>query len=221
MLRSAATSYYHADGLGSITSLSNAAGSLAQTYTFDAFGKQTNSSGSLTNPFRYTAREWDSETGLHFYRARYYDQQTGRFLNEDPLRFAGGMNFYSYVSNNPVLRVDPSGLIHQELNGKLHDDAAGGLEVLCTRGRNKQHDIGMLDQSIFVRALEILVAGQDADFGHINRLVDEVATRERCKDRCGDEKPEPEPVPDNVNEKNWFQQFLNFARQNPFWIQVL
>jgi hypothetical protein len=56
MLRSSATSYYRADGLGSIKSLSNSAGALAQTYTFDAFGKQTNSSGSLTNPHRYTAR---------------------------------------------------------------------------------------------------------------------------------------------------------------------
>ena len=54
MLRSSTTSYYEADGLGSITSLSSGAGSLAQTYTFDSFGKTTNSSGSLTNPFQYT-----------------------------------------------------------------------------------------------------------------------------------------------------------------------
>ena len=57
MLRSSATSYYHADGLGSISSLSNAAGSIASTYTYDSFGKQTASTGSLVNPFRYTARE--------------------------------------------------------------------------------------------------------------------------------------------------------------------
>src|SRR5439155_8961647 len=62
MLRSATTSYYHADGLGSVTSLSNSAGSLAQTYGYDSFGKQTSSSGSLTNPFHYTGRELDSET---------------------------------------------------------------------------------------------------------------------------------------------------------------
>jgi len=61
MLRSAATSYYHADGLGSVTSLSNAAGALAQTYTFDSFGKLTASSGSLTNPFQFTSRELDTE----------------------------------------------------------------------------------------------------------------------------------------------------------------
>src|SRR5712691_4688748 len=81
MLRSGATSYYHADGLGSVTSLSNSAGALAQTYAYDSFGKQTSSSGSLTNPFQYTARESDTETGLYYYRARYYDQVGGRFIS--------------------------------------------------------------------------------------------------------------------------------------------
>jgi RHS repeat-associated protein len=111
ILRSGSTSYYHADGLGSVTSLSNAAGAPAQTYTFDSLGKQTASSGSLTNPFQYTARELDSETSLYYYRARYYDPQAGRFLGEDPLRFrASGKNFFVYVRNNPVLMRDPFGL---------------------------------------------------------------------------------------------------------------
>jgi RHS repeat-associated protein len=109
MLRSGATSYYEADGLGSITSLSSTAGSLAQTYTFDSFGKQTASSGSLTNPFQYTARELDSETGLYFYRARYVDPNAGRFLSEDPVRFSAGVNFYAYVKNEPIDFVDPFG----------------------------------------------------------------------------------------------------------------
>jgi YD repeat-containing protein len=77
MLRSSTTSYYEADGLGSITSLSSGAGALAQTYTFDSFGKQTASSGSLTNPFQYTASEFDPETSLYYYRARYYDPSGG------------------------------------------------------------------------------------------------------------------------------------------------
>jgi RHS repeat-associated protein len=91
MLRTSTTSYYQADGLGSVTSLSSAAGSLARTYTFDSFGKQTASSGSLTNPFQYTAREFDTETSLYYYRARYYDPQTGRFLKEDPAGFQAGV----------------------------------------------------------------------------------------------------------------------------------
>jgi len=109
MLRSSTTSYYQADGLGSITSLSSGAGSLTQTYTFDSFGKQTASSGSLTNPFQYTARESDPETGLYYYRARYYDPQAGRFLIEDPIGFGGGTNFYKFVRENPILLKDPGG----------------------------------------------------------------------------------------------------------------
>jgi RHS repeat-associated protein len=109
-LRGGTTSYYEADGLGSVSSLSNAAGVLAQTYTFDSFGNQTASSGSLTNPFRYTGREFDTEIGLYFYRTRYFDSQAGRFLSEDLLEFAGGRNFYVYTRNRPIDLVDPSGM---------------------------------------------------------------------------------------------------------------
>src|SRR6266481_1984300 len=57
MLRSSTTSYYQADGLGSVTSLTNVAGTAAQNYTYDSFGKQLSSTGALTNPFQYTSRE--------------------------------------------------------------------------------------------------------------------------------------------------------------------
>jgi len=110
MLRSSATSYYEQDGLGTVTSLSNAAGALAQTYTFDSFGKQTASSGSLTNPFQFTSREFDAESSLYFMRARYFDPATGRFISEDPSGFNDGVNFYRYVHNNPIDNSDPTGL---------------------------------------------------------------------------------------------------------------
>jgi RHS repeat-associated protein len=114
MLRSSTTSYYEQDGVDSVTSLSNGAGSLAQTYTFDSFGKQTASSGSLTNPFQFTAREFDAETNLYYFRERYYDPQPGRFLSEDPAWFDAGINFYRYVRNNPIRFTDPSGLYTTE-----------------------------------------------------------------------------------------------------------
>ena len=110
MLRSSTTSYFEQDGIGSVTSLSNTAGVLAQTYTFDSFGKLTASSGSLKNPFQYTAREFDPETSLYFHRARYYDPNIGRFLSEDPSDFDGGINFYAYVGNDPANWLDPLGL---------------------------------------------------------------------------------------------------------------
>ena len=109
MLRSSTTSYYQADGLGSITSLSSSSGSIVNTYIYDSFGNLNSSTGSVVNPFRFTARESDSETGLYFYRARYYDPSTGRFLSEDPIGFDGGVNWYAYTNNEPVLFLDPYG----------------------------------------------------------------------------------------------------------------
>jgi RHS repeat-associated protein len=109
--RSGTTSFYQADGLGSITSLSNGSGTLAESYAYDSFGALTATSGSLTNSFRYTGREFDSETGLYYYRTRYYDPALGRFSNEDPIQFSGGENFYRYVVNSPLNFTDPYGLI--------------------------------------------------------------------------------------------------------------
>jgi RHS repeat-associated protein len=112
MLRSGATSYFHADGLGSITSLSNSAGTIANTYTYDSYGNLTASTGTLVNSFRYTARESDPETGLYYYRARYYDSTVGRFIKEDPIRLAGrDLNFYRYVWNSSHNFRDPLGLV--------------------------------------------------------------------------------------------------------------
>jgi RHS repeat-associated protein len=110
MLRGSTTDYYEADGLGSVTSLSNAAGAIASNYTYDSFGNLVATSGSIVNNFRYTAREFDTETGLYFYRARYFDPAAGRFLSEDPLGFDAGNNFYAYVGNDPTTAVDPSGM---------------------------------------------------------------------------------------------------------------
>jgi RHS repeat-associated protein len=109
-LRSGTVSYYEQDGIGSITSLSNPAGTLANTYTYDVFGKLTASTGTVTNPFQYTGRDYDSETGLRYYRTRYFDPTIGRFINEDMAHFEGGLNFYRYVKNSPPRFVDPFGL---------------------------------------------------------------------------------------------------------------
>jgi RHS repeat-associated protein len=109
-LRSATTSYYEADGLGSVSSLTSVAGAVANTYIYDSYGNLTNSSSSVSNPFSYAGREFDSETGLFYYRARYYDPSSGRFASEDPLLFSGGdVNFYAYVGGDPVDYADPFG----------------------------------------------------------------------------------------------------------------
>jgi RHS repeat-associated protein len=110
LYQGAGTSYCHADGLGSIASLTSPAGAVAASYVYDSFGNLTASTGTVTNPFQYTARELDSETSIYYYRARYYDPGAGRFSSEDPIRIGGGINFYRYAGNDPVKLIDPYGL---------------------------------------------------------------------------------------------------------------
>jgi RHS repeat-associated protein len=62
------------------------------------------------NPYQYTGRDYDPETGLRYYRARYYSADTGGFLSEDPAMFKGKTNFYAYVLNEPTKLVDSPGL---------------------------------------------------------------------------------------------------------------
>jgi RHS repeat-associated protein len=120
--------FYEQDGLGSVTSLSGSAGSLADTYTYNSFGVSTASAGTLGNPFQYTGRDYDSETGLRYYRARYYESSIGRFISEDPLHFAADNNFYRYVESNPVRFRDPSG---QSAGTLVPPLVAGGTTTVC------------------------------------------------------------------------------------------
>jgi RHS repeat-associated protein len=109
-----ALSYYHADGLGSIVAQTDAAGGVVESRSYDAWGRPADV--SVSGP-SFTGREWDAETRLHYYRARYYDPKIGRFLSEDPIGFqAGDVNFYAYVRNNPVLLTDPTGKVIQVCN---------------------------------------------------------------------------------------------------------
>ncbi|MBI1748532.1 MAG: RHS repeat protein, partial [Acidobacteria bacterium] len=117
MERDGATLFYHTDELGSIRVLTNTAGAVAQSYSYDAFGNIVQQIGSVANPFTYTGREFDSESGLYYYRSRYYDPQIGRFISEDPVGFDGGINFYPYVENNPTNFVDPNGEFGQIIAG--------------------------------------------------------------------------------------------------------
>ena len=101
------TQYYHSDGLGSIVASTNPDGTTAGTSRYDAWGNKLASAGSIPL-YGYTGREPD-ETGLIYYRARYYDPTLGRFTQRDPIGLQGGLNQYAYVGGNPVNLRDPFG----------------------------------------------------------------------------------------------------------------
>ena len=143
---------YHADHLGSIRYLTNASGTIVNAYDYDSYGRPMFGVTQFDQPFAYTGREWDAATGLYHYRARAYDAETERFLQEDPIGFnAGDMNIYRYVLSNPLSYTDPSGL-----------SAAGetaGTNAQATSRIGVQRFIGQRLNCIFTgigRAIEVL-----------------------------------------------------------------
>ena len=126
MTRGGQRYFYLRDGSNSVVALTDLAGSTAATYSYDAFGVPGTTTGSVTNPLRYTGREYDSSSGLYFYRARYYDPNSGRFLSEDPIRH---LNPYPYAANDPVDFNDPSGALLIEYFALVADQFHRGTAI--------------------------------------------------------------------------------------------
>ncbi|XZE42761.1 RHS repeat-associated core domain-containing protein [Pirellulaceae bacterium SH467] len=118
------------DHLGSVRDLLDNNGVVREHNVFDSFGRlirevDYNSSGTAISStdaaavdsiFGYTGRDWDSDIGMQYNRARWYDPQTGRWLSQDPIGFAAGdANLYRYVGNGPTNKTDPSGLQENEV----------------------------------------------------------------------------------------------------------
>ena len=112
--------FYLKNAQGDVTGIVDAAGTQVVTYTYDAWGKLLSTTGSMAgtlgeyNPLRYRGYVYDTETGLYYLNSRYYNPETGRFINADGYVSTGqgfsGHNMFVYCGNNPVNRVDPSGL---------------------------------------------------------------------------------------------------------------
>ena len=95
------------DHLGSTEALADSSGAIVSSTTYDSFG---NATSSIATSYQYTGIEYASDTGLYYYRNRWYDPEIGLFISEDPIGFAGGdTNLYGYVGNNPHGYIDPFG----------------------------------------------------------------------------------------------------------------
>src|SRR5262249_39027285 len=127
MTRGGQTYYYFYDRLGSVAGLTDGAGNVVASYTYNPWGNIASSTGTLANPFRFTGRQYDAESGLYFYRARYYDPQVGRFISRDPIGIMGGLNLYGYVSDDPGNRLDPTGTFGPEPHDALIQHALGNM----------------------------------------------------------------------------------------------
>jgi len=118
--------YFSHDQLGSTTQLTNASGTVIQSYAYDAHGQRTSSAPTVPNPFQYAGQYTDATTGLQYLRARYHDPTTSQFLSPDPLQDTTGQP-YSYANNDPINNTDPTGQLSWS---DVSDFSAGALDGL-------------------------------------------------------------------------------------------
>jgi RHS repeat-associated protein len=119
--------FYHADGSGNVLALVDAAGTVQARYGYEPFGRLFWQSGPLTNlnRLRFASKEMHLSSGLYDFGARWYDPFLQRWLTEDPLGEAGGLNLYRFAANDPLNQVDPWGqllLFDQQAWGRLLQD---------------------------------------------------------------------------------------------------
>ena len=136
--------YFLQDHLGSTVALTDSAGDVSETNSYDSFGNPANE--SFSTRYQFTGREFESISNLQYSRARWYDPAIGRFISEDPIGLSGGINQYSYVGNNPVNATDPSGLyeidVHYYLTKYLAENSGcfGKEEARQIAEGNQQSD---------------------------------------------------------------------------------
>ncbi len=107
--KSGATYALYHDRLQSLIAASDATEALVSEYSYDSFGNIIALSGTKLTDFAFTGRPFDDESGLYYFRARYYDPVAGRFTSPDPLGFVNGIDLYAYTNNTPLNNLDPTG----------------------------------------------------------------------------------------------------------------
>ena len=133
------------DANGNVTDLVDTNGAVVAHYEYDPYGNTIAQSGDQAdaNPYRFSSKFWDRETGFFYYGYRFYSPQMGRWLSRDSITERGGLNLYGFVNNNPVLYIDKFGLVHwgTVVQGALQ--MASGIMMWVAVGTSEIGSAGM------------------------------------------------------------------------------
>ncbi|MBC7210128.1 MAG: RHS domain-containing protein, partial [Pseudomonas sp.] len=140
-----AIAWYQCDHLGTPMELTDEQGHVAWTGQYKAWGEVREERSDwakqhgLSNPIRFQGQYHDHENGLHYNRYRYYDPKAGRFIGQDPIRYVGGLNLYTYAPN-PLAWVDPLGLKACPKKVKSLREGPQGT-VVTVKSKKEAHDL--------------------------------------------------------------------------------
>ncbi len=170
------TYFYHHNALGSVVALTDGAGAVAERYGYTAFGDVSFFDGAYNplpasvtgNPYLFSGRRLDSESGLFYYRARSYDPLWGRFLQRDPAGYVDALNLYAYVRNNPVNFTDPYGRIGVFVSGFSGSSGRSGSS-------------GKTDMQKMAEKMDKDIPGGASEVGHSQQGK---AVKKICKALC-------------------------------------
>ncbi len=160
---SAGSTYYHSDGGGNITSLTDSSGAVVARYLYDPFGQLLGRWGPMAevNRYQFSSKETDRLTGLSYYGYRFYDPSLQRWLNQDPLGEGGGINLYGFVGNAPFSYVDPNGLFLKDFFAEL---GQGFYDLMMG------HSPGQYDPNTYGRMRADMLGGVDRDNNFLRDL---------------------------------------------------
>ena len=194
--------WYEKNLQGDIVAIYNHAGTKLLTYTYDAWGNfyTTNIASSVpsvvtNNPFRYRGYYYDIDLGLYYLNARYYDANTGRFINPDSLMSGTngslhGFNLYAYCFNNPIQYVDHIGefpwlivivgvttsmvytfIVSNILEGISSDSEPVSDSIYSNSTKNSEYDILYYDTDIYVLSDDVYnVAGEAGLYSTVGKV---------------------------------------------------